>query len=227
LGSVLTSVKQFLEENPYEIITINLENYVKAPELDKTIRSVNGIEKLIFKPGEWYPVKENGWPTLGWMVENSKRLLIFNSLGGSQLTFSMWHYFAATTWGSVNIDYLVNNLRNVPKPNRPLYLFAAALAPSAPIPVLKDGTFAEQARHAITHLNETTDNINFNYTNSTVLSQLIESLKEKYGRIPTSIAIDHIEQGDALEIAYNINKQSIADKAFREKWFGPFPHVRK
>jgi hypothetical protein len=161
------------------------------------------------------------------MVENSKRLLLFNSRGGSQLTFSMWHYFAATTWGSVDVDYLVNNLRNVPKPDQTFYLFSAALGPSAPIPVMKDGTFAEQSRYAITHLNETTDNINFNYTNSTVLSRLIDELKEKYGRMPTMIGIDHVEQGDALSIAYNINKKSIADKAFREEWFGPFPHVRK
>jgi len=74
----LKKIVDFLKNNPNDIITIFLENYVKDFGTMKNIYdSIDGLGELIFNPNdlEW-EVIEKGWPKIGDMIAKNKRLLI-------------------------------------------------------------------------------------------------------------------------------------------------------
>lgn len=72
-------IRNFLEANPTEVITVFLEDYVQAPK---------GVTKVFTNAGlmkYWFPVSKmpkNGgdWPTLDEMIHNNLRLLVFTSI---------------------------------------------------------------------------------------------------------------------------------------------------
>ncbi|CAD5188866.1 unnamed protein product [Musa acuminata subsp. malaccensis] len=76
--NTLKEVEEFLTENPLEIVTIIIEEYVRAPK---------GLTKLFTDAGLvkfWYPISEipmNGmdWPSVTDMVAKNHRLLVFTS----------------------------------------------------------------------------------------------------------------------------------------------------
>lgn len=76
--NTLREVEAFLTENPSEIVTIFIEDYVHSPK---------GLSKLFTNAGlvkYWYPVSEmptNGrdWPSVTDMAAKNRRLLVFTS----------------------------------------------------------------------------------------------------------------------------------------------------
>lgn len=89
VNSGLVPIKKFLEKNSDEIITVQLENYVifdrgaHADMLDEYIEK-SGVGPLVLKPEDWDV--SQGWPTLSWMIQNNKRLVIFNDKPSSEQT---------------------------------------------------------------------------------------------------------------------------------------------
>lgn len=70
----LTTIKDWLDSNPEDIITLHLESYIKDNAL--IIKNVEeaGLKKYLFDLLD----NNDNWPTLGWMRENNKRLIIFS-----------------------------------------------------------------------------------------------------------------------------------------------------
>jgi hypothetical protein len=226
--SSLEMIKRFLEENPQEIVTLTFENYVEANKFDQTVLSVPGLEKFILKPEDWNPQKQNGWPTLGWMVKNNKRLVLFMETGEeTKVARKISDQFVATGYGTLDVKKLVGTLLLGPSKEQPKFLFAAVLTTSEPVPTIPSGTFLQQAQYIINHLNEIQKNTDFQEINSSLLEQFIEDLKKKYGRLPNFIALDHVEVGNGFKIVDRINEQSIKDKEFRDTWLGQFQVVEK
>lgn len=79
----MKEIEAFLSANPSEIVTLILEDYVKAP---------NGLTNVFKKAGlmkYWFPVTnmpQNGqdWPLVSKMVANNQRLLVFTSIKSKQ-----------------------------------------------------------------------------------------------------------------------------------------------
>lgn len=74
----LKEVEAFLNENPTEIITIIIEDYVHAPKGLTKVFTEAGLDKY------WYPVskmpkKGDNWPTVNDMVKLNHRVLVFTS----------------------------------------------------------------------------------------------------------------------------------------------------
>ncbi len=101
-SEALVCIKQFLDTNNDEIITIFLENYVKDKLLlDKEVKAT-GLDEYILTAADWNPDLHDGWPTISWMKKHNRRLLIFNSLGETIYTFNQWEYVAENQWGTLN-----------------------------------------------------------------------------------------------------------------------------
>lgn len=90
----MKEIEAFLSQNPAEIITLILEDYVQAP---------NGLTKLFNDSGlskYWFPLSNmplNGqdWPLISEMVANNQRLLVFTSIRSKQDTEGIayqWNY---------------------------------------------------------------------------------------------------------------------------------------
>ncbi len=97
----LDTIRKFLEENPKEVLTIFLENYVKSKELLDSEFSNTGLKDYILTEADWNP-QNKGWPTFTWMRENNKRLVIFNSLGKTELCFDEWRHVIENQWGTLH-----------------------------------------------------------------------------------------------------------------------------
>ncbi|XP_039127824.1 PI-PLC X domain-containing protein At5g67130 [Dioscorea cayenensis subsp. rotundata] len=103
--NTLKEVEAFLSENPSEIVTIIIEDYVHAPK---------GLTKLFTNAGllkYWYPVSEmptNGkdWPSVTDMVAKNRRLLVFTSIASKEADEGIayqWRYMVENEPGDPGI----------------------------------------------------------------------------------------------------------------------------
>ncbi|KAI4314981.1 hypothetical protein L6164_027835 [Bauhinia variegata] len=81
--NTLKEVEAFLTENPTEIVTIIIEDYVHTPKGLSNLFINAGLDKY------WYPVskmpkKGQDWPTLTEMVQANHRLLVFTSIASKE-----------------------------------------------------------------------------------------------------------------------------------------------
>ncbi|KAK6928064.1 hypothetical protein RJ641_006655 [Dillenia turbinata] len=97
----LREIATFLAENPSEIVTIILEDYVQAPK---------GLTKVFTNAGlmkYWFPVTsmpQNGqdWPLVSDMVAKNQRLLVFTSMKSKQKSEGIayqWNYMVENQYG--------------------------------------------------------------------------------------------------------------------------------
>ncbi|XP_061340981.1 PI-PLC X domain-containing protein At5g67130 [Gastrolobium bilobum] len=76
--NTLKEVEAFLTENPTEIVTIVIEDYVHTPKGLINLFTNAGLDKY------WFPVSDmpkmgEDWPTVTEMVQSNRRLLVFTS----------------------------------------------------------------------------------------------------------------------------------------------------
>ncbi|KAL2499846.1 PLC-like phosphodiesterases superfamily protein [Abeliophyllum distichum] len=97
----LKEIEAFLSANPSEIVTLILEDYVKAP---------NGLTKVFTDSGlmkYWFPLSKmpkNGqdWPLVSDMVANNQRLLVFTSIQSKEASEGIayqWNYMVENQYG--------------------------------------------------------------------------------------------------------------------------------
>ncbi|XP_027078215.1 PI-PLC X domain-containing protein At5g67130 [Coffea arabica] len=81
----LKEVEAFLNENPTEIVTIIIEDYVHAPKGLTKVFSNAGLDKYWF-PLSKMPKKGEDWPTVTDMIKDNHRLLVFTSDSSKEAT---------------------------------------------------------------------------------------------------------------------------------------------
>jgi|SRR5581483_2018414 len=81
----LRRVIEYMKVDKQAIITIVLENYAQMAQTNKEIAAVTTAANYdpIFKPSDWRNQPSQSWPTLGWMRQNNKRLIIFTQFGSN------------------------------------------------------------------------------------------------------------------------------------------------
>ena len=80
----LTTVKQFLDANPNEVITLLFTNpdALSLPDQWEPAFVNSGINDLAYVPPS-LPVKQSDWPTLGDMIDSGKRVVVFLDAGAN------------------------------------------------------------------------------------------------------------------------------------------------
>jgi hypothetical protein len=74
----LKEVEAFLTENPMEIVTIVIEDYVRTPKALINLFINAGLDKYLF-PVSDMPKNGEDWPTITQMAQTNRRLLVFTS----------------------------------------------------------------------------------------------------------------------------------------------------
>lgn len=84
-SDALREVGQWLKANPTQIVTMFLESQVNDATLMQQAIQTGGVQDLIFwadrtnpGPGGGWTVATQGWPTLEWMVNAGKRLVLLS-----------------------------------------------------------------------------------------------------------------------------------------------------
>ncbi|MDX2360305.1 MAG: phosphatidylinositol-specific phospholipase C domain-containing protein [Crocinitomicaceae bacterium] len=102
-NSTLYEIRQFLENNPNEIITIILECYVSANTIESELNSAGLNSYLYTKPttGEWATLQE--------MINANERLVIFTDQDDASPSQGWYHY----AWDlMVETHYTVNDIND-------------------------------------------------------------------------------------------------------------------
>lgn len=86
LASNLTEIKDFLDANPNEIVTILFETYISSDMMDTVMTQV-GLKPLLF-----VQTLGEAWPTLQEMIDANKRLVVFSDHDNAQLGQDWYHY---------------------------------------------------------------------------------------------------------------------------------------
>lgn len=81
--NTLREVEAFLSQNPTEIVTIIIEDYVHRPKGLSTLFANAGLDKYWF-PVSKMPKKGEDWPTVTDMVQENHRLLVFTSVAAKE-----------------------------------------------------------------------------------------------------------------------------------------------
>jgi hypothetical protein len=92
--TALTDMRTFLDANPSEIITIFIEDYVKAPSGISKVMLASGIQKYMF-PIARLPKNGEDWPIVDDMIKNNQRFIAFTSKAAKQASEGIpytWKY---------------------------------------------------------------------------------------------------------------------------------------
>ena len=85
----LQPVKEFLDANPNEIITIILESSIDNAALVRDEFVKAGLEKYLYDPeddADWNVGSKKQWPTVDWMIAKGKRLVVTSGKAGDSAT---------------------------------------------------------------------------------------------------------------------------------------------
>lgn len=194
LQESLIIIKEFLERNKQEVITLFLENYVENKNLlDKAFRA-SDIEHLILSPADWNPLQQRGWPTIAWMQHMNKRLVIFNSLDKTDLTFNEWEHVVENQFGVLTTKHACRERKESQQwrgNNRYVYL------------VNYFSTFKLNLGGAYRIIN----GVNLDRLMQEI-SQGLDQTRLYKKRSPNFIAVDYVNEGDAMKHVNAINKQA-------------------
>lgn len=182
LESNLMEIKEFLDANPNEVVTLLFETYISANLMDTVLTQV-GLKSILHVQSLSDP-----WPTLQEMIDANKRLVLFSDHNNGQIGQDWYHYM----WSfAVETDFDNNALSdfscefNRGSANNDLFI----LNHFATDPNLGTGRtdLASQAN-------------SYNYFYGRALD-----CKAETGKFPNFLTVDFYELGDVFSVADALN----------------------
>jgi len=103
------NIAEWLKNHPNEIVILPLDNKrdtaIPADQVDNEIASMPHVVPMVLTPNDWKPEEHDGeWPTLQWMRDHKKQIIIFNAAKGTspKYTYYQWRYVAGTVPGTTD-----------------------------------------------------------------------------------------------------------------------------
>ena len=180
LSDIFNDIKIFLDNNPNEVITIILECYVTANDIEDEIKQ-SGLSNYLY-------THNTAWPTLQNMINNDNRLVIFSDVDDASNSQNWYHY----VWEyAVETHYSVGNINdftcdfNRGDPLNDLFIF---------------NHFVTDASLAYGLYNESNDvNANPFFINRALNCQA------QTNKFPNFVTVDYYELGDGLAVVDQLN----------------------
>ncbi|BFG38848.1 hypothetical protein CerSpe_251210 [Prunus speciosa] len=178
--NTLTEVEAFLSQNPTEIVTIILEDYVKAPKGLTTLFTNAGLVKYWF-PVSKMPRKGEDWPTVTEMVQENHRLLVFTSDGSKEALEGIayqWKYMVENESGDPGVKPGSCPKRKESKPlnSKSASLFFQNYFPTYPVE-------AEACKE-----------------HSTSLEEMVGTCSKAAGKMPNFLAVNFYMRSDGVGV---------------------------
>jgi hypothetical protein len=193
LTDTLAAIKTWLDQNPQEVVTLFFENYVDNDKLAGVINGVPGVANMILTKQIWDAKQNNQqWPTLQWMRDNNKRIVMFNENKSGTAIKDTHPFFP--TW-----DYITESAYSTIDPEK----VCVQRSESAASPTQQRGllliNFFEQI--SLSSSNNTYNNL------KKVLNLCNQRGLGGSGKRPNFIAIDFVNRGDGLRLVNELNAQ--------------------
>lgn len=137
--NTLREVEAFLTENPTEIVTIIIEDYVHTPKGLTNLFTNAGLDKYWF-PVSKMPKKGEDWPTVAEMVQNNYRLLVFTSVAAKEAEEGVayqWKYMVENESGDPGVakGSCPNRKESKPLSSKSVSLYLENYFPTYPVQV--------------------------------------------------------------------------------------------
>ena len=180
LSDIFNDIKTFLDNNSNEIVTIILECYVTADDIEDEINQ-SGLSNYLY-------THNSAWPTLQNMIDNDNRLVIFSDVDDATGSQDWYHY----VWDyAVETHYSVGNINdftcdfNRGDPLNDLFIF---------------NHFVTDASLGYGLYNESNDvNANPFFINRALNCQT------QTNKFPNFVTVDYYELGDGLAVVDQLN----------------------
>ena len=180
LSDIFNEIKTFLDNNPNEVVTIILECYVTANDIDDEINQ-SGLSNYLY-------THNTEWPSLQNMIDNDNRLAIFSDVDDASSSQSWYHYvwdYAVETHysaGTIN-DFTCDFNRG--DPLNDLFIF---------------NHFVTDANLGYGLYTESNDvNTNPFFINRTLNCQ------NQTNKLPNFVTVDYYELGNGLDVVDQLN----------------------
>jgi hypothetical protein len=182
LSDIFNDIKTFLDNNPNEIVTIILECYVTANEIESEINQ-SGLSNYLYTHNN-----SIGWPTLQNMIDNNSRLVVFTDVDDASSSQNWYHYvwdYAAETHYSVGTinDFTCDFNRG--DPLNDLFIF---------------NHFVTDANLGYGLYNESND-VN---ANPFFITRVLDC-QNQTNKFPNFVTVDYYELGDGLAVVDELN----------------------
>jgi len=174
----LVEIKQFLDDNPEEIVTIIFESYVNEPEVAIAFLDA-GLYDMAHAQTPGLP-----WPTLQEMIDNGKRLVVLTDRDGTPSTWyhPVWTFAWETHWSVEYIeDFTCDDNRG--STSNDLFILNHFLTRGA----TAKKTLANEANH-----------------NPFFVERALQCESES-GKFPNFITVDYYDIGDAMSVVNTLN----------------------
>ncbi|CAI7974171.1 putative integral membrane protein [Frankia sp. Hr75.2] len=180
LTAELGQVRDWMDRNPTEVVTLIIQDQVPAPEIAGAVAQA-GLSRIVATP----PADEDGeWPTLREMVESGRRLVVFAESQDMPGTFlrSFYRYASDTPFSVDSPEKLTGCARLRGAAGSPLLLLNNWVTDAAP------------SRQAAVVANRA----------DRILARSRQCETEQ-GRRPTFVAVDFVNIGDAAAAVDRLN----------------------
>ena len=178
LVTTLNEIREFMEANPREVVTLIFESYVDGDEIAGVFEEA-GLVDLAHSQSTDAP-----WPTLGEMIEDGKRLVVFTDLDGGARDWYLpvWDFAFETNYSFAEPEDLSCD-PNRGNPENSLFILNHFLTQ----------TFGSE---------ELAEQVNFN----PLLEDRIEECALRNDRLPNFVTVDFYNIGDTLADVAALNE---------------------
>lgn len=175
LAEALGWYQDFLDQNPGEILIFIIQDDLSV---DATVAAFeqSGLSERVITPDE------AGWPTLGELVEQDRRLLVSAEVAGPPPDWyhHAWDLFWDTPYAFDSIDAMNCDL-NRGDPTNPLFLVNHWVGDLANAEAAAEANAAE------------------------VLGARASACQREWGHVPNVLAVDFYDEGDLFEVVDQLN----------------------
>jgi hypothetical protein len=182
LNDDLVEIRQFLDNNPNEVVTLILECYVSAATMEHEL-NVSGLSSYLFTKVAGQP-----WPTIQEMIDNNERLVVFTDEDDAGAGQDWYHYawdYMVETHYSVNDVQDFTDQYNRGDASNDLFIFNHFVT-SATL-----GTGSESDSQIANEYTFLMDRILNHYAG--------------YQKFPNFITLDFYEHGGGLQVVQDLN----------------------
>lgn len=183
LADVLTAVREFLDQNPGEVVTLFAESAVTPAQIADTFIQVGLLPYLYVHD------RSKGWPLLSEMAQNNTRLVVFND--SQDQSRPAWQHYL---WDLiVDTDYNITDRAQFQcgfyrgKPENPLYFLNNFIYSASGKLVVPDQLLSQQAN------------------DPAFIVQRAKDCWAQTSRIPNFIYVDWYGQGDVVGAVATLN----------------------
>lgn len=187
----LNLVMTFMDEHPNAVITMILQDgAIPSSKMGLVWQQVvdAGLDAEYYDPtgSDWNVMSEGSWPTIQWMIDNHKRLVIFSNTTENQYFPYQWTFSVENDYGSVAFNQCPKRSESDALDNTAKLLFVM-----------------NHFRSFLLGVDATADN-NYNQ----LIKKVDNYCQPEASRYPNFVAVDFVEQGKnggALKVVNELN----------------------